>query len=265
MNKCVAIVGFGRKRDGVPWADDLGRPRKRRPGWDIWACNPPDSVLKKAAEERVVNRWFELHDLRIHRIRREHYLAWLGALEIPVMVLDTVAWLPTSERFPLDAIEKLLPKYGDYHCGSFDMLMAYAIWCGYRRITLHGMDYREGEPDSSVKCLEFWLGVAAGRGIKIDADDSVLLLRNMQRRTIWEQFGEDGREGGRYGYDIAAWPREWENENTPQAWRNRVMCGKPWHFMSEAEREAHPEQDPANYEASSQFPDSGLMVRKEEQ
>ena len=247
MNKCVAIVGFNHtKWDGVPWKDATKfeyHPTKRRRGWDIWSCNPPPPALRQAVQDGIVNRWFELHDLRIHELRREEYLGWLAGLTIPVMTLEHERRIPSSAVFPRRQVEGLLPKYGDYHCGSFDWLVAYAIWKGYRRITLHGMNYRDGEPDSSRPCLEFWLGVAAGRGIVIEADDSETLLKNVEQRVQWVTFGQDGRKGAAYGYDISAWPGPYEHGGG-YGYRNREMCERPWAYMSDAEKKAHPERDP---------------------
>lgn len=47
------------------------------------------------------------------------------------------------------------------------MLAAFAIWLGFKRIELYGVRLMEsGEPIAARACLEYWLGVAEGRGIE---------------------------------------------------------------------------------------------------
>lgn len=66
-----------------------------------------------------------------------------------------------------------LSQRPDYHCGSFDWMVTMAIDClegaPDREIVVHGVSLliEAGEPISARACLEYWLGVAEGRGIKV--------------------------------------------------------------------------------------------------
>lgn len=57
----------------------------------------------------------------------------------------------------------------DYHCGSFDWLIHFAIYEGVKEIELHGINLmlERGEPVSARTCLEYWCGYAEAKGIKI--------------------------------------------------------------------------------------------------
>lgn len=75
--------------------------------------------------------------------------------------------------FPVEQMDTYLPLHRNrYHCGSFDWMVAFAIsqpWC--TGIVLHGVSLliEAGEPISARACLEYWCGVAEGRGVKVTA------------------------------------------------------------------------------------------------
>lgn len=100
-----------------------------------------------------------------------HQLAWPRGIKAPV------------DLFPYPDVMGSLPR-GRYHCDSFDWLVAFAIclnwetemWGGPGRekppvdeIALHGvgLTMEAGEPISARACLEYWCGVAEGRGIRV--------------------------------------------------------------------------------------------------
>jgi len=130
-----------------------------------------------------VTRWdrvFNIHTIKVLREQAEWrlYDDILWALKNPRIPLYTAdAWknikagdtvvksLPNQKIFPLKELKKM-PR-GDYHCGSFDWLVAYAIHLGAKEIYLYGVILRAGEPISSLACLEYWCGYATGLGIKI--------------------------------------------------------------------------------------------------
>lgn len=137
--------------------------------------------------EPWVKKWdrvFNIHTLRVLREQAEWrlYEDILWALRNPTVPLYTAdAWknikvkgtdkttivksLPNQKIFPLKELLKM-PR-GDYHCGSFDWLVAYAIHLGAKEIYLYGIILRGGEPLSAAACLEYWCGYATGLGIKI--------------------------------------------------------------------------------------------------
>ena len=57
-------------------------------------------------------------------------------------------------------------------------LVALAINEGFEAISLFGVDLLQDEEYSKQKpCIEFWLGVASGKGIKISIQESSNLLK----------------------------------------------------------------------------------------
>lgn len=148
--------------------------------WEIWGLNSirPDARLSEDRWAPITwARMFNLH--RFAHLNRDCYqyivwdMAWAKANPtIPMYVIDSWHGLLPNERiFPLHNLLDLTPRGGKYHAGSFDMLLAYAIQQGATEINLHGIALALGsarsEPISARACLEYWCGVAEGRGVKV--------------------------------------------------------------------------------------------------
>lgn len=142
----------------------------QRDGWNVWGLNAirPDWVRKWS-------KMFNLH--RFKHLERDcpQYVdvdtAWSKRNPgVPMVVVDR--WpnsrLANQVLFPRDKLRSL-PRGGEYHAGSFDMLVAYAILLRAEAIAIHGvrLTNETGEPISARACLEYWIGVAEGRGIQV--------------------------------------------------------------------------------------------------
>lgn len=87
---------------------------------------------------------------------------------IPVYLPKPNKLVPKATVYPRKQVEALTPR-GEYHAGSFDWLVALAILEGFTHIQITGVNFAlGGEPISARPCLEYWIGVAEGRGIKVD-------------------------------------------------------------------------------------------------
>jgi hypothetical protein len=163
MKKCAIIGGkIGKSADDIfAYPDDV----------EIWAING----IGRNWLPRI-DRWFNLHiyerlvaygyDCRIDRDwSREHP-------NVPIYVLD--AWpkkysLSKQVILPRASMNRLKNARVNYHCGSFDWLIHFAIFFGIRIIYAHGVGLclEAGEPLSARACLEYWVGQAEARGIKV--------------------------------------------------------------------------------------------------
>lgn len=162
-------------------------------GWEIWGLNAirPQERLSDQDPWPRINwaRMFNLH--RFDHLNRDcpEYIFWDSSWskanpKVPVYVIDSWHGMLANERlFPLEAIKhRLAPRGGFYHAGSFDMLVAYAIFLGATEIAIHGVtlatDSAVAEPISARACLEYWCGFAEGRGIKVTCtEDSNLFYQ----------------------------------------------------------------------------------------
>lgn len=173
--KRVALVGFGTNtRYHAPF---------NNPEFEIWGMNQAHVFMPRRAD-----RWFEIHkDEFTPDMRDPEYETFLARCPIPVYMQRVRPGVPSSVRFP---IEKLLGEFKiDYFTSSIAYMIALAIYEGFQEISLWGIDLVTDEEYASQKpCVEWWLGVAYGRGVNIYVPDESALLKQP-----W-----------RYGYEVNA-------------------------------------------------------------
>jgi hypothetical protein len=162
--KKVAIVGFADSKSEAPYDD---------PTWEIWGLNDLHGGIPR------FDRWFDIHtrdnideDYKLMRNRGQPTnenigLAGLRKLNVPVYMQDRFEDIPNSLKFPLKEITEAFP-FGKYMTNSISYMIALAIYEGYQEISVYGVDMAVGSEyvDQRPSC-EYWIGVAAGRGIKV--------------------------------------------------------------------------------------------------
>ena len=180
----VAIVGFQHERYEAPFDD---------PEWECWGMNYLHTSMKTT--DYAWDRWFQLHKrqwLQLHEPDHFglHHL-WMMDQRIPIYVADEWPDVRSAVPYPKDEVEAM-PK-GKYHAGSFDWMVAFAILKRFKRIALYGVNLTGGgEPLSARPCLEYWLGVAAGRGIEIEVHGGdTFRIYHLVRSNL--QYGYDER------------------------------------------------------------------------
>ena len=189
--KHVAILGLG------PSLDQYTNICKRLGGRhkyadETWCINSLGSII-------ACDRIFHMDDVRIQELRAAErpesniaaMLEWMKTITIPVTTSRPHPDYPALEPFPL--VEVL----NDFRYGYFNSTaayaVAYAIWLGVEKISLFGCDYTYPDAHDAEKgraCVEFWLGMAAERGIRITVPKNTTLLDALH--TQRERF---------YGYD----------------------------------------------------------------
>ena len=178
----VCVVGFHSAHwRGVPWRDKT---------WERWGFNG----LYRVLPVRYFTRWFELHAKGKSLGQRgwrepERDLREISA-RMPLYLTVRERGVPLGRPYPLAAVEALTP-HGRYHAGSFDYMVALAILEGATDIMVAGLDFGAGgEPLSARPCLEYWLGVAEGRGVRITTVSGDL-FRIFRLLRTGEQYGFD--------------------------------------------------------------------------
>lgn len=163
--------------------------------WEFWGLNTclPEWLGKKYVR---LDKWFHLHrrcDLAKEIPQHlDKFEEWANKHdEIEIVLLEPWATLPNATVLPRAALEEM-PR-GNYHCGSFDWMLAYALHLGAAEIFLTGIQLhtQSGEPISSGPCLEYWCGYAEGRGVRVTVAYDCDLFWNY--RLV--------RDHKRYGYD----------------------------------------------------------------
>ena len=172
----IALVGFTASRGQAPYGD---------PDWEIWGLN--NLHLQPDIDTSKFHRWFDLHPT--HRIRQDKpHLEWLqaGADGLPVYAWEKQDDWPTSVEYPRrQIVEAFIP----YFTNSVSWMLAAALlevapYAGDgAEVGVYGIDMaqggadRPGEYQNQRPSCEFFLGIAAGKGIPFTIPEQSDLLK----------------------------------------------------------------------------------------
>jgi len=192
----VAIVGLG------PSCREFFELTRRLGGIsdycdEVWGLNAMGDVLR-------CDRIFHMDDLRIQEARAEArpdsniaaMVKWLKYHPGPIYTSVVREGYPGLVAFPLqDVLNGRYDTNGGapYFNSTAAYAIAYAVHIGVKHISLFGLDYTLPNAHNAEKgraCCEFWLGIAAARGIELSVPDTTSLLD-----------GCEGDEARLYGYD----------------------------------------------------------------
>jgi len=159
---------------------------------EVWGINALGDVF-------ACDRVFHMDDVRIQQIRADAapesniatMLRWLKTHPGPVVTSRKHPDYPGLVEFPLEAVLNAYPK--GYFNSTAAYAVAYALHVGATKITCFGMDFTYPDAHDAEKgraCVEFWLGMAAVRGVEIALPKTTSLLDAMNPQA--ERF---------YGYD----------------------------------------------------------------
>ena len=190
----VAILGLG------PSLEQYVDITKRLGGkhaycTEVWGINAVAGTI-------LCDRVFHMDDVRIQEVRAAaqpesniaRMLQWLRVHPGPVITSREHPEYPGLVAFPLEEVVNSLGQA--YFNSTAAYAVAYAIHIGVRHISIFGCDYTYPDAHDAEKgrgCLEFWLGIASARGIKISVPKTSSLLDGIY--TQQEHF---------YGYDTLA-------------------------------------------------------------
>jgi hypothetical protein len=164
----VAILGMG--PSVREYLEITKRAGSRRHFCDeTWAINALGDVF-------ACDRMFHMDDVRVQEIRAAAapnsniaaMLSWMKAHPGPIITSRKHPNYPGLVEFPLEAVINDL-KFA-YFNSTAAYAVAYAIFIGVQKITLFGFDFTYPNAHHAEKgraCVEFWLGIAAARGIAL--------------------------------------------------------------------------------------------------
>lgn len=181
----IAIIGAGLSRESAPYDEK---------GWEFWSMNN----LYRSLPYEKFSRWYELHTFeRVRRmtfgskhkrrgvyrygsIRVDSYMEAIAGLDIDVYMQKKWKLIPRSKLFPFKGIMR---KYGKYFGCSFAWMIAHALYehevlgktvdtIGLYGVELTGLEYYRQRPST-----EYFVGLAEGKGIKIEIPAESYLLK----------------------------------------------------------------------------------------
>lgn len=201
--ECVAIVGKAGNGDIVPWGEK---------GWEIWGLNERTVGPRIGAH----TRWFQLHPPaylgKHHPPGLEDLATNWGRKRGVTLYMDAhYSEYPDSVAYPRKAVEAMTP-HGGYHASSFDWMLALAILEGFKTIRLYNcvfttFPYLNKEPISARPCLEYWAGVAEGRGAEVRVIDSgdTFKIVHLAKMASDLQYGFEREPGHDLRYANTGW------------------------------------------------------------
>lgn len=168
----------------------------------VWSFN--DCLLTRPAS--VV---FDMHNLpdvlsgkeKLNRRTAEQVTAGLDKIRetnTPMYSLEAWEGLP-CKRYPLEKIVKEFKT--DYFTNGVAYAIALAIYQGATEICLYGITLSISYEYSFEKpCVEFWIGIAIGRGVEVNIFGESEVLRSPARSL--------------YGYNIKQGELNWLTQDT---------------------------------------------------
>ncbi|NDZ12047.1 hypothetical protein C7T35_15425 [Variovorax sp. WS11] len=159
---------------------------------ETWCINALGNVFD-------CDKVFHLDDVRIQEIRAAakpdsniaHMLKWLKSYQGPVITSRAHPDYPCLVEFPLADVLTANPL--GYFNSTAAYAVAYALHVGAKKITCFGMDFTYPDAHDAEKgraCVEFWLGIAAARGVELSLPKTTSLMDAMNPQA--QRF---------YGYD----------------------------------------------------------------
>jgi hypothetical protein len=166
LDRYSADFDWGSRRKVLIYGGGLGKREAPLddPGWSVWAINliPP---LDWRGQLRA-DLWFDLHQ---RGAQTEDDMRWISGCPFPIVVPpDLMDATERAVEFPLTRIRSEFPN-APLAC-SFAYQIALALSEGFKEIGLFGVELAYGSPrERTVEwaSVNWWLGLAEGRGVKI--------------------------------------------------------------------------------------------------
>lgn len=158
-------------------------PEKKIEGGEYWGCN---NTYKKVKVE--LDKLFIIHDLYLTQYNKEkNLIKEINEKSFPVYTLGKYDKLKNNVRYPMEKILKEF-KMG-YFLNNISYMLALAIIEKPKCIGMFGVDmnfqtnieYMRNEKS----CIEFWLGVATGRGIEIHIPQQSTIMKRQGRGAFY--------------------------------------------------------------------------------
>jgi hypothetical protein len=159
-----------------------------------------------------MDRYFDLHTRACWSRggkKTATYPKWLAKNTVPIFMQEHHPEVPASIKYPKGRILLEYPEARAYFTNHVAWMIALALTEGVTTIGLFGVNYgAESEYQTQRGSCEFWLGVAAGRGVRLVIPEQCTLLREPALLYGYQSHDEETGQL-KEAYRRKAWtPRE---------------------------------------------------------
>ena len=150
---------------------------------EVWGIN-------EVCIKHPCTRVFDMHDLGVgydNHLPKQLLLQTVVNRNIPLISIKKYEGIATSEVYPLEEVEQRFDT--SYFSNGICYMVALALYEGYTDIQFYGVNmhgtaerFKDERP-----CVEWWLGIAKGMGVKVTINKESSLLRTY--------------DGKKYGYN----------------------------------------------------------------
>jgi len=165
--KKVAITGAGTSMSQLPWDDET---------YECWSINNFWNAMRDPSDGTLrADRWFELHT-PTEPIQDKYDMEWLRECPVPIYTTEP---FPENKNAIVYPVEMLSEKYRPYFSCTFAYQIALCLHEGIEELAVHGLELAYGtQREATVEraCVNWWLGLAEGQGMKITIPDGDFVL-----------------------------------------------------------------------------------------
>lgn len=153
-------------------------------GVEVWGLN------RTYVHQTNMARVYFLDSLASFAVHPE-FIENINGLGVPVYCQRHYEEIPLSREYPLEEVTQALGGR-HYYTSTIAYMIAHAIYEGVDEITLHRLLVSQASAEymTQKSCLDYWCGVAIGKGIKLRISEDSDLCRPVP----WESplYGYEG-------------------------------------------------------------------------
>ena len=158
-------------------------PEKKIENGEYWGCN---NTYKKVKVE--LDKLFIMHDLYSTQYNKEkNLIKEINEKSFPVYTLGKYAELKNGVQYPMKKIIKEFKVA--YFLNNISYMLALAILQKPKCIGMFGVDMSFGTNveymQNEKACIEFWLGLATGRGIEIHIPQQSTVMKRQKYSAFY--------------------------------------------------------------------------------
>lgn len=172
-NSTLCIVGANRElSENMPLTKDRDYIFIGYALWDL--CKTDSMYLTKFPDGSYVS----LIDIHTLHTRKEGYIPWLRKVPIYKYLQDIHPEIDMSIKYPLTEV---IGYTRDKFTCSFDYMVAYAIYKGYKKIEVYGACMLLGDDGVQLENLDIWLDYAIFRKLEVVVQEESGLMQKPKR------------------------------------------------------------------------------------